>query len=146
MTKYAERLALRDKVDRTTKMAATYLRKASDALHWNEDRPIPVSYWSLLEQALATALDVVEELPDDYFETYAIDDIFGLGIGGSKHNVSDEALERAEKLVAVLRQRREREAIRRRIAALENTNGRTDAEAESYRAKALELRREHGME
>lgn len=147
-TTYRERMALREKVERSAKMATTYLRKAGGALHWSTDRPISVSYWTLLEQALQTALDIVEELPDDFFVSSEVEDYFGIGdaLDLGAHNSSDEPLEAARKLLAAIEARRERGNVMRRIVAMENTTGRTEIEAAAFREKARELRKAHGLD
>lgn len=136
---------LREKIERTVRVTTTYLRKSSGALWWTERRPIDVAYWSLLDAALETAADIIEELPDEFFDDEPIGDPLGiagtLGLDPSERfNMSDDRLAKAERVASLLRTRRERTVALRKISALENTTGRTPAEAESYRAKATELR------
>lgn len=156
-TTYAAQLALRDKVELAVKMATTYLRKASGALYWTtadratKVRPIPSDYWALLDQALDTAADIIDALPEDFFEDRPLGDPLGINeeLGFSSDelfNMSDGPLERAEKVIAAIRARRERTVALRRILALERTDGRTEDEAAAYRAKAADLRRQHGVE
>jgi len=136
-----ERMALHDKIDRAVRMTVTYLRKSSNALWWTDHRPIPPAYWSLLEQAIQTAIDIVEELPDDYFETTMMPDRFGLNDGADvAFNMSDEPVELTEKLVTALGERRKREKALRRIRQLEEVVGRSPEEAALYLAKAAEMR------
>jgi hypothetical protein len=133
-------------VDRTVKMATTYLKKATDALFWYDRRPLLTGYWTLLEQALDTAGDIVGELPDDYFEVTETEDYFGLNEGRPmRYRMGDDALEKAEKLVAAIKARCERGDALRTILQLEDTTGRTEDEAKSYRAKAAELRRRYSL-
>lgn len=146
-----ERIFLSDKIDLAVKVATTYLRKSGNALYWTTKdrttriRPISSWYWALLNQALDTANDIVKELPDDFFEDRPLGDPLGindeLGLSSNERfNLSDEPLEKAEKVVAALQARRKRTVVLRKIHALENTDGRTEEEAKVYRAKADELR------
>lgn len=143
MSDYAQRMKVYEKVDRAVKLATTYVRKAEDALHWPEaPKPLLVGYWSLLDQMLDAAVEIAERLPDDYFEESEGGNFFGLAVG--RHNMSDDLLERAQKVLAAVEARRAGAKDARRIAALENTEGRTPEEAELYRAKAKQLRRAAG--
>lgn len=131
-------------VDRTVKLAATYTRKAADALHWT-DAPSPpvVGYWTLLETMLRAAVDIAGELPDAFYETTTERSF--LDGQPMKLNLSDEADERARELVALIERRRGETGVRKQIAALENVDGREPEEAELYRAKARELRASKGV-
>jgi hypothetical protein len=151
MTFY-ERQAIQDKVDRTVKRTTSYLKSAERFLHMGIGMPPSVWYWDLAEQAIGTATEVVEALPDHYFQTEELQDYFGLmdemkerlgddwDPGPNTYNVSDDLLEKARALVAAIEKRREHEKILRRIRALENTTGRTPEEAEQYKAAAAKLR------
>lgn len=136
----ASNFTLQEQIERSVKMAIAYLRRAESAIHWTERRPIDVAYWRLLEQALSTAAEIVKALPDSYFEDDVSDDFFGLGIGGTPFNMSDGPVELADKVVALLKDRRVDVVLLRKIRALENTTGRTPEEAKLYLAKAAELR------
>ena len=125
-----------DRIDLTVKRAISYTRSAEAKL--GLFKIAPPSYWTLLDQSIETATSIVETLPDDYFEETDVPDLFGLGV--TRHNMSDETLERAEKLVAAILARRDRERTLRRIRALENTTGRTPEETAEYQRKADELR------
>lgn len=155
MSDYSEQIWLRDKIDLTVKTATTYLRKAGGALYWTtkdrtaQVRPISSWYWALLDQALDTAADIIEALPDDFFEDRPLGDPLGvnavLGLNANeRYNTSDGPLERAQKVVAALEARREKTVALRLIHALENTTGRTEIEADAFRAKAAELREKLG--
>lgn len=128
-----------ERVDRAVKLAATYVRKAEGALYWpGAPKPLLTGYWTLLDAMLRAAVEIVENLQDDYFVTKEGGNFFGLGY--SRYNSSDDALERAEKVVATIRARRADGKALLQIEALENTEGRTPEEAELYRVKAAELR------
>lgn len=135
-----ERARIYEKVDRSVKTATTYLRKASHLLYVarHHDLPLSTNYWTLLDQALATAVDVVEALPDDFFEDVPAGDSMLGSLDG--FNLSDGPMEAAEKVVAALQARRAALATTRLIAKLENTRGRSPEEAAVYLAKAEELR------
>jgi hypothetical protein len=137
------RAAISDYIERSVKMATTYLRKAENGLY--EISPPSTYYWTLLDQALETASSIILKLPDEFFEGTPSTDPLGLGLGGGRFNLSDGPLEAAEKVVAALKARRERGDALRRIEALENTTGRTPEEAESYIATAAGLREKHGI-
>jgi tetratricopeptide (TPR) repeat protein len=139
--------------DKYVRAATSYLRGARDRLRVYDfsspppreriDVPMGTAYWSLLDAAIETATEIVEELPDDFFESYEVQDYFGLAetfgpLG--KTSQADEPFEKAQKLLAAFEGRLKRGELLRRIQALETTNGRTDEEAEMYRAKAQELR------
>lgn len=131
-----------DRVARTVKFAATYLRKATDlGLQY---RPVSSDFWTLLDRALESSLDIVRALPDDFFAGYTATSL--LDGQPFKNNLSDGPLEAAERLVQAIKDRREREDVRRKIAALEDTTGRTPEEAASYEAAARSLRERHGIE
>lgn len=135
-----DRMKMYEKMDRIAKRATSYLRSAS--LWLPESKSMPVQYWTLLDQAVDTAKDIVEHLPDDFFETREIPDLFGLTGGTFKHNVSDASLEKAEALVAAIKARRSRGDRLELIRKLENTTGRTEQEAAMYRDRAAQLRAE----
>jgi hypothetical protein len=139
---YEDRLRMADRVDRTAKMATTYLKKASFWMHYRkETKYVPPLYWYLLDQAIETATDIIEALPDHFFEEQQGGGNFlGFDIEPHKFSLSDAPLEATEKLLAAIQARRKRMKGMRRIEALENTTGRTPEEAEAYRAKAAELR------
>lgn len=146
MSTYRERIERYERVDRTVKLAVTYLRKASVFLNPDEAET-PSSYWGLLDQSIETATDIVDALPNSFFESTVIGDPFGLvsamhGDPRSRHNLSDDPLEKARALVAALERRREREQVLRRIAQLENVEGRTPGEAEVFLARAARMRAE----
>lgn len=127
-----------EKRERALKFAITYLRKATMMLHprdyWQR---VSSAYWTLLDEALDTACEIVKELPDEFFVTEEVESVFGLP--GGKLNLSDGPLEKVEKLVALLERRRSEGKKQRRIALLSNVEGRTPEEAEAFRAKAAEL-------
>lgn len=136
-------------ISRSVKLATTYLRKAADALGCRDVEgttlPVDVGYWTLLERAIDAATEIVEALGDEFFESSAVADYFGiasaLGLDrAEKFNSSDEPLEAARKLVAAIEQRRRRSDQIERILALENVEGRTAEEAAAFLAKAAELR------
>lgn len=133
-----------DQVDRTVKLAVTYTRKAADALHWPgaPSPPLP-GYWSLLETMLRAAVDIAEALPDKFYATTTERGF--LDGQPYKFNLSEESVERARELVALLERRLGQAGRARVIAALEDTTGRTPEEAELYRAGAARMRAlEHG--
>lgn len=151
------RSEVQDIIDRNVKLATTYVRKAEHFLYDlgpdHPKHPPTPGYWDLLDVMLDTAEAIVNELPESFFETTELVDWFGLrealGVdltsSSMKHNMSDDALERAEKVVAALRRRREAWQRRRLIERLENTEGREPEEARAYLAKAAELRERHGI-
>jgi hypothetical protein len=143
---YANRRALIENVERSVKMATTYLRKAENMLHFWSGMPVSPLYWTLLDQAIETATEIVEALPASYFESEKTQDFLGLSQlfeidGSDEYNMSDSTLELAQKLVATIEARREREKQVRLIMKLENTVGRLPEEAEAFQSKATELRR-----
>lgn len=156
---YAERMERHDRLERTLKLAGTYLRKAEHYLYAyrgfqdeiiEPESPPSSSYWTLLDQTLVVAFAIIEKLPDSFFESAQVEDYFGLRehLGDftlSKFNSSDQPLELAEKVVAALTTRRERTNVKRKIMALENPDGRTPEENEAFKAKARELRERHGI-
>lgn len=135
-----------EKRGRAVKLAVTYLRKAELWLYPHPGLPDDPAYWTLLDQGIETATEIVRALPDSFFRDERVDDTFGM-LGGGTHtlNLSDSVLEHAKKLVAEVERRRERGDALRRIGQLENTTGRTPEEAEAYRAKASELRERIGL-
>jgi hypothetical protein len=148
---YAERVAAVERWERYVKRAVSYLGKARFAIDIKIKNKsllyfMRYDYEKLLDETLETAYEILEALPDDFFADDAVEDIFGLGaslgvnIGGMKYNSSDDVCEAAQKIVTLLERRRGDAKKARRIALLENTDGRTTEEAAAYRAKAAELR------
>lgn len=148
---YEQQRVLRESIERACKMAVTYLRKSRDSLWWYKTTPRMPAYWDVLDAALDTATHIVEELDDGFFEDEPTDDgglLSGLlratypeGMEPSRlYNSSDQRLEVAKNLVALIEKRRSRTVTLRKVRALENTTGRSPEEAESYKAKAAELR------
>lgn len=132
-----------ERLDRNAKLARTYMRKAEDMMYAAEHvgAPVPTTYWDLLDQALDLAAALLESkaaLPESYFTEEQTEDLFGLGV--SKINLSDSVVERVVKVQAALNERRSEGKLARRIAALENVEGRTPVEAEAFLAKARKLR------
>jgi hypothetical protein len=132
------------------KSSTSYLRvrsdeRTEDGSRWKLlDVPMNVSYQTLVDAALQAALDVLRELPDDFF---AMTEARGFMDGSPfSYSQADDPLEAAKKIVAYINERRERDKILIRIRALENTTGRTPEEAESYLTMAAKLRVQHGME
>src|SRR5882762_6145733 len=148
MATYRERLAAYDFVDRNVKRATTYTRKAAHLL-WAYDKEMlparPTSYWTLLDQTIQTATDIVRALPNDFFESTETPDYFGmravLGDWRSKSSLSDEPYEATQKLLRAFEERRKGAQRAALIARLEDTTGRTPEEAALYQAKADKLRR-----
>jgi hypothetical protein len=130
------------KVDRQIKLAITYLENAERLLHAHPPAFTvpPWRYWTLLEHAIQTATTIVEALPEDFFETETIQSILDGQL--LQHNLSDEPQRLAQRLIDAIERRRGREKILHRIRQLENVTGRTDEEAELFKAKAAELRAE----
>lgn len=141
--------------ERRIKLVTRHLKAAIDLLHTVDpdeppprtllDVPVSTSYQDLLDLMLRAARDIIEVLPDSYFESSKVEDVLGLrAILGEflsdKFNASDTPLEDAEKIVAMIVARRGRADVLRRAELLENVDGRTPEEAEAYRAKAVELR------
>lgn len=145
---YYERMAHYDWVVRQAKLAKTYLLKVEQTL---DTKDLNTYHWDLLDQALSTATDIVEKLPDEFFVSEKIQDHFGLlsALGTpddyDKFNSSDAPLEAAEKLVALLKERRAKVDVLRKIRQMENTTGRTPAEAEAFRRSAAALRERYGL-
>ena len=146
MRRWQERTRLCDKIDRYVTTASSYLKGASRWLY-AEDKDLDISprYWDLLDQALVTATEIVEKLPDSFFEFEPLGDPFGMASRfgwdqSEKFSSSDRPLEEAEKLVAMLHKRRKRTGALRVIRALEAVEGRGPEEAAAYLAKAAELR------
>lgn len=132
-----------ERLDRNAKLARTYMRKVENLMYAAEhaEVPIPTTYWDLLDQALDLACALLESkvaLPESYFVDTQSEDFFDLGI--TKINLSDSVVERVVNVEAALRERRSAGQLARRIALLENVEGRTPAEAEAFLAKARELR------
>lgn len=143
---YQERMTMTEKVDRTVKSATTYLRKASWwLLNRSETHYVPWWYSALLDQCVATATDIVEALPEEFFETSPLTDHFGLGGAPGSYNLSDDMLKEAQALVAAIEARRGRTDVLRKVGLLENPSGRTPEEAELFRSKAMQLRERHGL-
>lgn len=141
---YQERAEVFEKAARHAKRAIAYLKNASVWLPFLAEHKMqaPVDYWQLLDSALATAADIVEALPDDFFESEQATDWLGLGLDVNelKYNSSDPPLEAAMKVVAAIKERRARGEALDTIRRLENVTGRTPEEAASYLAKAAELK------
>lgn len=144
-TRLAARRVAYESADRTIKLAITYLKKSYWGLRmFQDEQPMP-GYWSLLDQCILSANDIVEALPDEFFERRPIEDALGLmatmgysTAGG--HNMSDDSLEAAQKLLDAIQERRKVASRAERIRKLEATAGRTPQEAAAYAAKAQELR------
>lgn len=142
-----------EKMERAVRMATAYVQSAERWLfsarhpHASDtEMPLSPSWWTLLSQMIDTATEIVEHLPDEFFESSPVGDWFGLttALGGDPHhlhNSSDEPLEKARKLIAMFESRREREKVLHRIRRLENVDGREPEEANTFLAKASELRR-----
>lgn len=141
---FNERMARQDKFSRTIKTTKTYLKKAQAWLY--NDPPNMVEYWDLLDATIQTATEIIERLPEDFFQSEEVVDYFGLRAaifpGGllGKMNSSDAPLEAARALVTMIEKRRERGDAMEKIRRLEAVEGRTPEEAEVYLAKARELR------
>jgi hypothetical protein len=135
-----------EKRGRAVKLAITYLRKAESWLYPHPPLPHDPAYWTLLDQGIETATEIVRALPGSFFCDERVEDTFGM-LGGGTHtlNLSDSVLEQAKKLVSEIEGRRERGDALRRIGQLEDTTGRTPEEAKAYLAKASELRERHGL-
>jgi hypothetical protein len=140
----AERIAYFDKRQRAVKLARTYTSKAGAMVH-ADDVPFDPWYQDLLVDLLDCAEDILTAVGDDYFETQTAEDYFNLGTGPVSYRLSDDAQERVEKLVELLRQRRDDAKRKRRIELLENVEGRTPEEAQAHLAKAAELRAKEGV-
>lgn len=146
-------MARADKFTRMMRTTTTYLRKTRAWLY--NDPPNITEYWSLLDEVITTANEIVERLDDSFFSSEETEDYFGLrarlqeamGLTGplADHSMSDEPLEAAQKLVAAIEARRGRGSHLAQIRRLEAVEGRTPEEKELYLAKASELRERHGL-
>lgn len=143
---HATRAERYDAVQRRIRVARTHLRNAVGLGMQQlraDDLPLPTDYWDLLDTALAAAFDILEALPDDFFETQPSWDILGLGV--RTFNSSDSPLDTITALRALIDDRRERGEMVRKIGLLEDEAGRTPEEIEMFRAKAAELRERYGI-
>jgi hypothetical protein len=136
--------------ERAIRLCRKHLRAARDML-WGgragehaeryidpKEVTLNFSYQSLLDEMLDAAETIIERLPDDYFEiSPAGESIFGW-VGA--YNLSDDTVERVEKISAALTSRRKTASKAARIAKLEAVDGRTPEEAAMYLSKAAELR------
>lgn len=153
LTDYRERLALSERIDKEVKTTIAWLGRSE---HWLgaglEElgvQQLPV-FWDLLDKMLDLSAELVERFPDEFFQTTELGDPWGIvsALGGDplrKHSQSDDPLAAAEKVVALLKERRARVDVLRRILALETTDGRTPEEAQMYHEKAAQLRAQHGF-
>lgn len=150
---YQERMERADKFTRMMRTTTTYLRKTRMWLY--NDPPNVTEYWSLLDEVLTTANEIVERLDDSFFSSEETEDYFGLraslreaiGLSGplADHSMSDGPLEATQKLLATIEKRRSRMGQLIQIKRLEAVEGRTPEEKELYLAKAAELRERHGL-
>lgn len=106
-------------------------------------------YFDLAQRSIDSATEIVDHLPDDYFDEQTGGDAFGIlaALGADTsytYTLADDLADSAQKLVAALDKRASDAKRRRRIKRLENVKGRTPGEAASYLAKAEELRRGQG--
>lgn len=124
---------------RAVKTTRTYLHKSEAMLH--ADLPLDPAYWDLLDSALDVAFEILKALPDTFFQTEVAEPFFGI-LPGGPINLSDTPNDRAVEIVKLLEERRIASIRARRIALLEQVDGRTPEEAELYLAKATQLREE----
>lgn len=131
------------RIDRNVRTAETYVKKARNLLYtWEHvapKQPMAAAYWTLVEQLLDTAHEIVERLPSDWFETTTERSFFdgsSFEFNHAEHTVG----ERLAKLNELYERRVKDARLDARIRALENTTGRTPEEAAAYQAKADELR------
>lgn len=127
----------REEIERKIKTTITYL-KGSEAF-LERQKPVPYQYRDLLEVAIETATEIVEALPEDFFEMVPAGNFLGFSIDA--HTPSDEVFEKAQKLLNTFIERRKRGVVLATIAKLEDTTGRLPEEAAAYKAKAAELRK-----